>query len=96
MSVMISWLLSTSVGRIAGTAVVAALLSGLLYAGCQVRACQNHKAEVRAKVAEQTLKIKEQDNEAKKQINDMSNDDLAEYLRSGRLQPGKTGKSTSE
>lgn len=77
------WLMKSAVGRIVGAVIGTALLSGMLYAGCQVKGCITHKAEVKAKTAEKTLEVEREDQKVKEQVHGMSDDDLADFLRHG-------------
>jgi hypothetical protein len=78
-----AWLLKTAIGRSIGIAVGTALLSGMLYAGCQIKSCINHKAEVKAETAEKTLEVEREDQKVKDQVHQMSDDDLADFIRTG-------------
>jgi len=65
---MISWLFKTAVGRIVGAGVGGMLLSGILYAGCQVKGCIEPKAKVEAKTAQKTLEVEHEDQKVKEQV----------------------------
>lgn len=80
---MLTWLFTTAIGRIIGAAAAGILLSSILYAGCQVKGCIQHQAEVKAKTAEKTLEVREQDDELQEEVDEMSDDELADYLRRG-------------
>jgi hypothetical protein len=47
MGVIITWLLQTAIGRGVAIGAGALLLSGVLYAGCQVKSCIRAKEELR-------------------------------------------------
>ncbi|MFA5381846.1 MAG: hypothetical protein WC356_01685 [Candidatus Micrarchaeia archaeon] len=83
MDIILAWLLKTAVGRIIGTALGATLLSGILFAGCQVKGCITHKAEVRAKIAEKILEVEREDQKVKEQVHQMDDGALADFLRRG-------------
>jgi len=80
---IIEWLLKTAIGRYIGIAVGATLLSGMLYAGCQVKGCIEHEAKVEAKTAQKTLEVEREDQKIKEQVHQMSDDALADFLRHG-------------
>lgn len=80
---IINWLFKTAIGRYVGIAAGAALLSGILYAGCQVKGCIEHKAKVAAKTADKTLEVERADQKVKEKIHQMSDDDLADFIRRG-------------
>jgi hypothetical protein len=80
---ILSWLLKTAIGRLIGVALGTALLSGILYAGCQVKGCITHKAEVRAKTAERTLEVEREDQKIKDKVRQMPDDELADFIRRG-------------
>lgn len=80
---ILSWLLKTALGRIVGLAVGGMLLSGILYAGCQVKGCITHDADVKAKTAEKTLEVEREDRKIKDEVRQMDDDDLANFLRRG-------------
>ena len=84
-ALIFDWLLKSALGRLVGVATGAFLLSGLLYAGCQVKGCLNERAEVRAKTAEKTLEVQDEKRKIEKETHDLSDDDLAEYFRTGRV-----------
>lgn len=79
------WLIGTVIGKGIAIAAGTALLSGLLYAGCQVRSCIRHEAEVKAKTAEKTLKVYRADEQSKGKITEMTDEELADFARTGRL-----------
>jgi len=83
MGTLISWLLGTAIGRWVAIGGGALLLSGLLYAGCQVKGCLTHQAEVRAKTAEKTLGVERAAQKVKEKMHQMSDDDLADFIRRG-------------
>ncbi len=74
------------------------VLSGLLYAGCQIKSCITEKAAVKAEIAERTMKIKEKDQAVEKEIDDMDDAALADFIRRGGgvLPKDKTGDSPAE
>lgn len=80
---ILSWLLKTALGRIVGAAVGGMILSSLFYAGCQVKGCIEHKAKVEAKTSQKTLEVEREDQRIKEEVHQMSDDDLADFLRSG-------------
>ncbi|MDI6752793.1 MAG: hypothetical protein QME78_00175 [Thermodesulfobacteriota bacterium] len=75
---MLTWFLGP-VGRYVGIA----LLLAALYGGCQVKSCISHQAEVKAKTAEKTLEVEREDQKVKEQVRQMSDDDLADFIRRG-------------
>ncbi len=81
--VIITWLLKTVIGRYVAIAAGATLLSGVLYAGCSIKGCLTHKAEVKAKIAEKTLEVEREDQKVKNEVHGMSDDALADFLRHG-------------
>lgn len=83
--VFIKWLTGTAIGQGIALAAGAALLSGLLYAGCQVRSCIRHEAEVKAKTAEKTLEVYQADEQSQEKITEMTDEELADFARTGRL-----------
>lgn len=84
---MINWLLSTSIGRYVGIASASILLSGLLYAGCQIKACISERAETKARIAEKTAEIQRKDRDIERKINDLDNGALADFIRRGGVLP---------
>ena len=65
---MINWLLKTAVGRKFSAAVGGMLLSGILYATCQVKGCIEPKAKVEAKTAQKTLEVERENQKVKEQV----------------------------
>jgi hypothetical protein len=80
MVAIVGWLLKTALGRIIGGAVAAGLLSGLLYAGCQVRSCVRMKEELREyhradKIRKEDPKVDQRTEDHKKQVGEFSTPD---------------------
>jgi hypothetical protein len=69
---------------------VGIILLALIFLG-SFKSCimKRHFDQVRAKVAEKNLEIKEKDDEDQKKVHEMSDDDLADFLRGDkRVLPG--------
>lgn len=79
---IVSWLIGP-IGRYVALAVGGALLSGILYAGCQVKGCIEHEAKVEAKTAKKTLEVERADQKVKEEVQQMDDDALADFLRHG-------------
>lgn len=80
MGTILGWLLKTALGRIIGGAVATALLSGVLYAGCQVRSCMQAKEELREyhradEIRKEDPKVDQRMEEHKKQVEEFSTPD---------------------
>jgi len=80
---MISGLLKTAIGRYVGIAVGAALLSGMVYAGCLIKNSIQHEAKVEAKTAQKNLEVEREDQKVKEEVRQMDDDALADFLRRG-------------
>ncbi|MDD2903469.1 MAG: hypothetical protein PHU44_13650 [Syntrophales bacterium] len=77
MGAIVGWLFKTALGRIIGGAVVAALLSGLLYAGCQVRSCMRAKEELQEyhradEIRKEDPKVDQRVEEHKREVEEFS------------------------
>jgi len=77
---IVSWLLKTALGRIIGGVVGAALLSSLLYAGCQVRSCMRAKEELREyhradEIRKEDPKVDQRTEEHKQKVEEFANPD---------------------
>ncbi|RJR37186.1 MAG: hypothetical protein C4567_13105 [Deltaproteobacteria bacterium] len=80
MGAIAGWLLKTALGRIVGGAVAAVLLSGFLYAGCQVRSCMQAKEELRGyhradKIRKEDPKVEKRTEEHKQKVEEFSTPD---------------------
>ncbi|MDD2900837.1 MAG: hypothetical protein PHU44_00210 [Syntrophales bacterium] len=80
MGAIVAWLFKTALGRIIGGAVAASLLSGLLYAGCQVRSCLRAKEELRGyhradEIRKEDPKVEKRTAEHKQQVEEFSTPD---------------------
>jgi Na+-translocating ferredoxin:NAD+ oxidoreductase RnfG subunit len=80
---MIASLLKTAIGRYVGIAVGAALLSGMVYAGCMIKNSIQHEAKVEAQTAQKTLEVEREDQKVKEQVHQMDDDALGDFLRRG-------------
>jgi hypothetical protein len=83
MGAIVAWLFKTALGRIIGGAVGAALLSCLLYAGCQVRSCIRAKEELREyhradEIRKEDPKVDQRTEEHKKKVEEFSSPDDCE------------------
>jgi hypothetical protein len=77
MGAIYGWLFKTVLGRIVGGVAAAALLSGLLYAGCQVRSLLLAKEELREyhradDIRKEDPKVDQRVEEHKKQVEEFS------------------------
>jgi hypothetical protein len=74
---MFGWLIKTAVWRIVGGALGAVLLSGVLYAGCQVKSCVEAKQELQQyhradEIRKEDPKVDKRMEEHKKQVGGFS------------------------
>jgi hypothetical protein len=84
---MIAFFLS-NIGRY----VALGLLLALGYGGCQVKGCLDRQARERAKVAETTLEVKDEQKKRQDAVDKFGDDDVLKYW--GGVQPdGKAGKA---
>jgi len=77
MGAIVGWLFKTVLGRIIGGTITAALLSGLLYAGCQVRSFIRAKEELREyhradEIRKEDPKVDQRTEEHKKKVEEFS------------------------
>jgi hypothetical protein len=77
---MLGWVLNTAIGRIVGGVLGAVLLSGLLYAGCQVKSCNRMKEELREyhradEIRKEDPKVDKRTEEHKKKVEGFSTPD---------------------
>lgn len=63
--------------------VIGGLLFGGIWAGCRIQAHRIERLQVEKKAAELNLKIEKKDRIDEEKIKALSDDDLAEFLRTG-------------
>lgn len=80
MGAIVGWLFKTALGRIIGGTITAALLSGLLYGGCQVRSCMRAKEELREyhradEIRKEDPKVEKRTEKHKQKVEEFSSPD---------------------
>lgn len=82
MTAILAWFL-TPIGKWVG---IILLVLGLLI-GAKTCATRYHNAGVRAKVAEQKLRVNEADRKSQDALKGATDEEMAEYFRTGKLPP---------